>query len=220
MCASRGFASAVRWAASDGKDTTSTAYILRLTLAALLEQHFIASLCKRNTSRHSRKTISDQHSAHPAGMQVKKRTQKDGEQDAGKKSGPKSFVFCRGKHAVSSAARGMLVHAFTSAIRIKSAADMQALFPLQCCLPSVVAELLPVCLQLILKSLEADLRKLMSPNTATNLSVRTKCAGGNAMRARCQTHWPLPMLLIQRRLNRQCLSLQQLGHICSIFANP
>ena len=44
-------------------------------------------------------------------MQVKKRTQKDGEQDAGKKSGPKSFVFCRGKHAVSAAALNLFVQA-------------------------------------------------------------------------------------------------------------
>ena len=31
------------------------------------------------------------------------------------------------------------------------------------------------CLQLVLKSLEADLRKMMSPNTATNLRVRKSC---------------------------------------------
>lgn len=52
---------------------------------------------------------------------VKKRTQQPGAQEAQKQTGPKTFVFWRGKHG------------------------------------------------LVLKSLEADLRKMMSPNTATNL---------------------------------------------------
>ncbi len=39
-------------------------------------------------------------------------------------------------------------------------------------LESALANFTSCCVQLILKALEADLRKMMSPNTATNLRVR------------------------------------------------
>lgn len=89
--------------------------------------------------------------AHPhINTQVKKRTHLPQPEAQGKQRPPKTFVFWRGKHGVGPGGACPSCPALTLL------------------LPACMTRW---CVQLILKSLESDLRKVMSPNTASHLKV-------------------------------------------------